>query len=1059
MLFGELPWYNAATLHERSPSPTGADTRRWAEGLGGEKGLAAAVQALGLGFEDFRARLGPQGRPVRTPSWVTAIHRRTADGEEGGAEPYLVGDDELMLMRPVAALVRGSQRELHRSVERITKGPRLAGLADLLARAWPREEIAQVIGRTMVLELNVARVEGRLRGDTTEERYADYVRLLIEPSTCRELWAEYPVLLRHVNDLLTGWVDSRAELAERLVDDLPQLDAQYTGTLGDLVEVRFGAGDTHRRGRSVAIVSFSRAKVVYKPRPLAADLAWEEVLDWFHKQGPAHDLMAPATLARDGYGWSEFVESMPCETAEELRAFYWRTGALLALNYVLCGVDVHHENLIAHGPYPVMIDMEALFHGSLPTPATRLWESPADDLISDSVLRIGLLPTKLIVRSQGVARAIETSPVGVEGQQKSLVPVPIAQGAGTDEMRFVDQHVAMEEYTASRARLGDEPADPRDYAEEVAAGFTWTYRTIAADKPVWAALLDRFADVELRHIARATAYYSCLLEDSRHPDFLRDALDRDRLLARLALGADGGRPWERLVPAELRDLRRGDIPFFSSTPGSCDLVDSDGNRIPDCLEEAPLAAAHRRLTRLDDEDLAGQTMLIRRAFQSLQPTAAVRQAVSGLPLPARPPSPDEVLAAAVDLAHGICDAAIKRHNRLGWIGLNFIDESFWQVGPAVVDLYSGMPGIGLFLSTAATLSADPRLYEYAELTADSLARQALAAADQLADTPEAMLGEALEQRADAGAFGVTGSLVHYLAHAGVRHQRHDLLDAAEHTLDMLVRHIEFDTKHDLISGSAGAILVALTLHAVRPGSAALRVAEQAAERLLRNAEPINDGIAWRTSLGPKPLVGMSHGAAGIAYALARLHAVRPRPEYARAIAGVLRYERSTLDPDLGNWPDLRSEDMGGSGGHGVAWCHGAPGVGMSRLGILRSPVSCASMAEEDLRIAERTTRAALFGTSGDTLTSMGNNSLCHGDLGNLEFLQLAARRRGDDHDVAMVQRGVGALLRLGNVGWLTGPLSPDALPGLMYGRAGIGHGLLRLAFPDQVPSILLLDAP
>ncbi len=32
----------------------------------------------------------------------------------------------------------------------------------------------------------------------------------------------------------------------------------------------------------------------------------------------------------------------------------------------------------------------------------------------------------------------------------------------------------------------------------------------------------------MRHIVRATAYYQCLLEDSKHPDFLRDALDRDR---------------------------------------------------------------------------------------------------------------------------------------------------------------------------------------------------------------------------------------------------------------------------------------------------------------------------------------------------------------------------------------------------------------------------------------------------------------------------------------------------------------------------------------------------
>jgi lantibiotic modifying enzyme len=39
--------------------------------------------------------------------------------------------------------------------------------------------------------------------------------------------------------------------------------------------------------------------------------------------------------------------------------------------------------------------------------------------------------------------------------------------------------------------------------------------------------------------------------------------------------------------------------------------------------------------------------------------------------------------------------------------------------------------------------------------------------------------------------------------------------------------------------------------------------------------------------------------------------------------------------------------------------------------------------------------------------------------------------------------------------------TPGAIstPGLMVGLAGIGHGLLRLGFPDLVPSVLLLDPP
>lgn len=44
-------------------------------------------------------------------------------------------------------------------------------------------------------------------------------------------------------------------------------------------------------------------------------------------------------------------------------------------------------------------------------------------------------------------------------------------------------------------------------------------------------------------------------------------------------------------------------------------------------------------------------------------------------------------------------------------------------------------------------------------------------------------------------------------------------------------------------------------------------------------------------------------------------------------------------------------------------------------------------------------------------------------------------------------------------GFLCGVPLDVATPGPMDGIAGIGHGLLRLAAPDQVPSILALEPP
>jgi lantibiotic modifying enzyme len=44
-------------------------------------------------------------------------------------------------------------------------------------------------------------------------------------------------------------------------------------------------------------------------------------------------------------------------------------------------------------------------------------------------------------------------------------------------------------------------------------------------------------------------------------------------------------------------------------------------------------------------------------------------------------------------------------------------------------------------------------------------------------------------------------------------------------------------------------------------------------------------------------------------------------------------------------------------------------------------------------------------------------------------------------------------------GWLCGvPLGVET-PGLMLGLAGIGYQLLRLANPQAIPAVLLLDPP
>lgn len=159
---------------------------------------------------------------------------------------------------------------------------------------------------------------------------------------------------------------------------------------------------------------------------------------------------------------------------------------------------------------------------------------------------------------------------------------------------------------------------------------------------------------------------------------------------------------------------------------------------------------------------------------------------------------------------------------------------------------------------------------------------------------------------------------------------------------------------------------------------------------MQEAEIQPRGIGWpKKEIQEPALAGFSHGAAGVAAALLALHQIQPDARYLAAAQNAFAYERSLFSEEAQNWPDLRQptderEKEIEVERFMLAWCHGAPGVGLGRLkglDVLRD-----AAIEAEIATAVRTTQQIGFGH---------NHSLCHGDLGNLEFLLLASEKLMD----------------------------------------------------------------
>ena len=187
-------------------------------------------------------------------------------------------------------------------------------------------------------------------------------------------------------------------------------------------------------------------------------------------------------------------------------------------------------------------------------------------------------------------------------------------------MRFARQRVVLTE-GKNRPTLNGADIEVLDYADAIASGFADTYRLLcrhrkdllATDGPVAA-----FAADQVRVVLRPTWTYALLLNESFHPDVLRDSLDRDRLFDQLWV--DTKHPgYLRIIRDELADLQNADIPMFTTRPDSCHLWTSSGREITGFLREPGLALARRRIEQLGNDDLQRQLWFIRASLASLAP--------------------------------------------------------------------------------------------------------------------------------------------------------------------------------------------------------------------------------------------------------------------------------------------------------------------------------------------------------------------------------------------------------------------------------------------------------
>lgn len=841
-----------------------------------------------------------------------------------------------------------------------------AGFVGQVART-----LAGLAARVLVFELNVMRVHGRLSGDSPADRFLGFVAYM--RGNLPALLEEYPVLGRVLGQACEHAVGAGAELLGRFGADRAELGDLLSATPGKLVGFA-AAGDPHRGGRTVSILEFAGgAKVVYRPRPVQAHLHFNELVGWLNARVPGLGLGTVRVLAKEGYGWAEFVDPAPCTQQEQISLFYRRQGALLALLNVLNGTDIHYENLIARADQPLIVDLETLLHPSgLVGPDSM---DPAMWVLRDSVQRTALLP-QFVVGDRG---ALDVS--GLGGDKERIAPFSAVAwaDAGTDTMRLVRQSRPFAG-AANRPTLAGADADPNAYVQSLVQGFQCAYRAIAAGREELLETLRRFEGDQVRVVVRQSRLYAELLNESTHPDVMRQARARDGVFHLLATMSGGDPVLMAAVPYEVSALWAGDIPMFCTRGASVEL-NPPGISLP----ESGLDAVARKVAAMGAADLADQEWIIRAALAA-RVTGEHHPAPSPAPSPLAPapPHPEALLAAARDLADQLCADLHSDGRRVNWLGLEPVGQGRWEVMPLGGGLATGYTGVALFLAQAGHATGVTKYRD--------VAVQAVAGLPQLLETLTAH--QELATAVGIGGFSGLGGIAYALTRLSALLDDADLAACLEPALDLVDAGITEEAPLDVYDGLAGCLAALLAVHRIT-----------GLERARTSAGRCAEMLAARSS-GQELPPGFAFGGSGVGWAL-----------------------RQAGHEELG----LRLLADGRAGARGLSWCRGVPGA----------LLACADSGRYEWQ------------DIGD-VRPLVTHDLCHGELGRIELLTTLAGL-GDPRARSLMNRHAGFLLAsLDRFGPRCGTPNQVPTPGLLSGLAGIGHGLLRLADPAQIPALLLL---
>jgi lantibiotic modifying enzyme len=754
--------------------------------------------------------------------------------------------------------------------------------------------------------------------------------------------------------------------------------------------------DPHHGGGRPLVLTFlsglEQKKLVYKLRGRSCWKFLNMFISGCKVNLPMHEALIPDD---DGeYYFCEFVEHTPC-SKEEVGDFYFNFGKLLGIAHAAGLSDLHSENVIARGASPILVDIESLL-----VPSTAL--DSFDQLYSTGLIQ--KFPIAFHATSCDFLSALQQPSTSMQTDSRMAV-----LNDHTDCLRVDFSGGERAKIPSSAVFYFSNGLVVRPTVDMFAVNVCSGYEeTISQIKKYQEALIQQclsfISSVRSRVIIRDTQTYITIGNRRYVPAFqacIRKLLRK--CLEDASSSLIGSTILESVIESEVDSLLMLDIPLFYAQNGK--LLDSFGEVV---VEKDAFLGDFSLKDRIDQ--VTDQANL----------RSNVEKLLKLLSLSLSPPNYIVEDCSFVNCARYLLEdciaASLSHDSSFRNSPSKFFDGKVCnELSPFLrLNFYDGLGGVMLTVGAAFSVLQEMRYFD---------------AAQELAKT----IYKAIDSSCTniGGCYGI-GSLCYCYAASSVYLKDNSFLQIAFSIAKRInLKMIEQDSYLDIIQGSAGCVLGLTSIVDANVQLPSALSADQLNEIINlalavgNHVEKCFSDLDREEKLPLEFPCGFSHGLSGIIRALFKLSQFTNK--FDQLFQKLVRLEDSFFDQKSLNWPQFRvnesftKKDM-------WSWCHGAPGVILSRL--------------EWWNICDRSVFCDLL---ENVIQQDKEDSICCGTFGSLETLFALSRSRGEDQLTKWIQRAAVSKIRIQNFGFF-------------QGKAGIAFQILHHRFPE-VSTAIMFEIP